>query len=109
MIQVALGAALLAAPEAPVVAATLAIVSGSGMVIAGTLVLSGTRTSWNVATTAFSLAVGAAAYVAWIAAPYWRAAAVVGALAVWGLIAGSTRRRCPALAPRSDVGWGGPG
>lgn len=108
MVQLALGAALLAAPEAPVVAATLTLVGGTGMMLAGTLVLRGSRSSWAVATSAFTLSVFSAAYVAWIAAPYWRGAAVAGGLAVCGLIAESTQRRDAPLARRTDLGWGDP-
>jgi hypothetical protein len=108
MVQLALGAALLAAPEAPVVAATLTLAGGTGMMLAGTLVLRGSRSSWTIATSAFALSVAAAAYVAWIAAPYWRGAAVAGGLAVCGLIAESTQRRDAPLPRRTDLGWGDP-
>lgn len=108
MVQLALGAALLAAPEAPVVGATLTLVGGTGMMLAGTLVLRGSRSSWTVATSAFALSVAVAAYVAWIAAPYWRGAVVAGGLAVCGLIAESTQRRDAPLAQQTDLGWGDP-
>lgn len=107
-VQIALGAALLAAPEAPVVAATMTLLGGTGMVLAGTLVLWGVRSSWAVATTSFALSVVAAAYVAWIAAPYWRGAAVIGGLAVCGLIAESAQRRAAPVGQRRDLGGGGP-
>ncbi|MGR0219319.1 hypothetical protein [Agromyces sp. ZXT2-6] len=109
VVQVALGAALFATPEAPLVAATLALLGGAGMVLAGTLVLGGARASSAVATTAFAVSIGAAAYVAWIAAPYWRGAAVTGGLAVCGLIAESTQRRTVPAGQRSAVGGGGSG
>lgn len=108
MVQVALGAVLLAAPEAPVVAATLTLVGGTGMMLAGTLVLWEARSSWAVATSAFALSVVAAAYVAWIAEPYWRGAAVAGGLAVCGLIAESTRPREVPHGRRTDPGLGDP-
>lgn len=107
-VQVALGSALLAAPEAPVVAATLTLVGGTGMVLAGTLVLAGARASWAVATTAFALSFATSVYVAWIAAPYWRGAAVISALTIWGLIAQSAERETVPLGRRSTPGWGGP-
>lgn len=98
MVQVALGTALLAVSEAPVVAATLAIVGGAVMMVAGTLVMLGMRASWSAATVAFVLSLGAAAYSAWVAAPYWRGSVIVGALALGGLVAGWTRQPRPALA-----------
>jgi hypothetical protein len=107
-VQIALGAALLATTEAPVVAATLTLLGGTGMVLAGTLVLWGARSSRAVATTAFAASLLAAAYVAWIAAPYWRGAAVIGGLAVFGLIAESAQRRTAPVGQRSDLSAGGP-
>lgn len=104
MVQVALGSALLAAPEAPVVAASLTLTGGAGVMLAGTLVLWGSRGSWAFATSAFALSLAAAAYVAWIAAPYWRGAAVAGGLAFWGLIAASTQRREAPLGRRTAFG-----
>ena len=97
MIQIALGTALLTGSEAPIVAATLAIVGGAAMMVAGTLVMFGVRASWSAATVAFALSFGAAAYAAWVAAPYWRGSAIVGVLALGGLVAGWTQRR-PELA-----------
>jgi hypothetical protein len=97
LIQIALGTALLTGSEAPIVAATLAIVGGATMVVAGTLVMFGVRASWTTATVAFVLSFAAAAYAAWVAAPYWRGSVVVGVLAIGGLIAGWTQQR-PALA-----------
>lgn len=107
-VEIALGAALLATPEAPVVAATLLLLSGTGMVLAGTLVLWGTRSSQAVATTAFAASLCTAAYVGWIAAPYWRGAAVTGGLAVFGLIVESAMRRTAPVEQRSDLSAGGP-
>ena len=98
MVQVALGAALLAIAEAPIVAATLAIVGGAVMIVAGTLVLFGLPASWPAATGAFVLSLAAAAYSAWVAAPYWRGSVIVAALALGGLVAGWTRHRRPAPA-----------
>jgi hypothetical protein len=107
-VQLALGAALLATPEAPVVGATLTLLGGTGMILAGTLVLWGARSSRAVATTAFAASLGAAAYVAWIAAPYWRGAAVIGGLAVCGLIAESAQPRTAPAGQRADLSTGGP-
>lgn len=104
--QLALGAALLAAPEAPLIGATLNLAAGTGSVLAGTLVLLGSRSSWAVAVTAFAFATGAAAYLAWVATPYWRAAAVAGGLAFCGLLAQSIERTTVRLAPRSRTAWG---
>lgn len=98
MVEIALGTALLAVSEAPLIAATLAIVSGAVMLVAGTLVMFGMRGSWSAATVAFALSLGAAAYSAWVAAPYWRGSVIVGALALGGLVAGWTRQHRPAPA-----------
>jgi hypothetical protein len=104
LIQVALGTALLTGPEAPVVAAALAIFGGAAAMVAGTLVILGVRASWTAATVAFVLSFGAAAYAAWVAAPYWRGSVVIGMLAVGGLVAAWTQRRpAPAGSRRSDA------
>ncbi len=92
MIQLALGTALLVAPEAPIVAATLTIVGGAGMMLAGTLVMMGVRTAWSTATVAFALSAGAAAYAGWVAEPYWRASLVAATLALSGLAVAWTQR-----------------
>ncbi len=92
MIQFALGTALLVAPEAPIVAATLTIVGGATMMLAGTLVMMGARSSWSTATVAFALSFGAAAYAAWVAEPYWRASLVAATLALGGLAVAWTQR-----------------
>ncbi|MBM7504966.1 hypothetical protein ACFPER_15155 [Agromyces aurantiacus] len=101
VIQVAFGAALLATSEAPVVAATLAIIGGSATVLAGTLVFVRARASWTTAMLAFALSLGAAAYAAWVAAPYWRGALVAGVLALGGLLAEWTDRLPASAGPRS--------
>ena len=87
MLQLALGSALLATPEAPVVAATLALLGGAGQMTAGTLVLLQLRASSTLATLAFASSSGAAAYAAWVAAPFWPGAMTVGALALCGFVA----------------------
>ena len=105
LVQFVMGSALLAGPEAPVVAATLAIIGGATAMLAGTLVLLGAQASWTVATIAFALSFGAAAYAAWIAAPYWPGALVVGVLALGGLVAQwSPRPATPADLPSGANG-----
>lgn len=104
LIQVALGTALLTGPEAPVVAAALAIVGGAAAMVAGTLVMFGVRASWTAATVAFVLSFGAAAYTAWVAAPYWRGSVIVGTLALGGLVVAWTQHRpAPAGPAGSDA------
>ena len=105
LVQFVMGSALLAGPEAPVVAATLAIVGGATAMLAGTLVLLRAEASWTVATIAFVLSLGAAGYAAWVAAPYWPGAVVVGALALGGLaIAWTPARPTPAELPSGANG-----
>jgi hypothetical protein len=103
LVQIALGAALLAGAEAPVVAATLSIVGGAATMSAGTLVLLGARASWTTADAAFVLSLGAAVYAAWVASPYWRGALIAGLLALGGLVAEWTR---PATAPADALSGG---
>jgi uncharacterized membrane protein len=95
MLQIALGSALLAIPEAPVVAATLALMSGAAQMIAGTLVLLRVRASSTLATLAFAISSGAAAYAAWVATPYRPGTAVIGVLTLCGLVAALTQRPSP--------------
>jgi hypothetical protein len=105
LVQLVMGSALLAGPEAPVVAATLAIIGGATAMLAGTLVLLGAQASWTVATIAFVLSFGAAGYAAWVAAPYWPGALVIGVLALGGLVAEwSPRRTTPAELPSGANG-----
>ncbi|MFE5671856.1 hypothetical protein ACFQ58_09645 [Agromyces sp. NPDC056523] len=106
LIQIALGTALLAGPEAPIVAATLAIVGGAAVMLAGTLVLFRVRTSWTTVTVAFVASFGAAVYAAWVAAPYWRGALIVAVLAVGGLVVEWTQRRPAAVGARSGPSRG---
>ncbi|MEI5583007.1 MULTISPECIES: hypothetical protein [unclassified Agromyces] len=99
MLQLAFGVSLLAVPEAPLVAGTLAVASGAGMALAGTLVHFRVRASSSVAGLAFALASGAAAYATWVASAFWRGAAVVALLALCGLFATSTRSTAAAPDP----------
>ena len=105
LVQLVMGSALLAGPEAPVVAATLAIIGGATAMLAGTLVLLGAQASWTVATIAFVLSFGVAGYAAWVAAPYWPGALVIGVLAFGGLVVEwSPRRTTPAVSPSGANG-----
>jgi hypothetical protein len=98
--QVVFGLALLASPEAAVVAAILAIIAGSLAVVAGALLLNGIPTSWTTMTFAFVLSIGASAYALWVATPYWWGAVVSGILALAGLIVEWTDRAPrPSRAP----------
>ena len=108
LIQIALGTALLVGPEAPIVAATLAIIGGAVVMSAGTLVLFGVRTSWTAVTFAFVLSFGAAAYAAWVAAPYWRGALIAGALAIGGLVVEWSQRRSTPVGARAASQAGAP-